>query len=150
MLAIVRPDAWNLPLFVHVLGAVALVGTLVVVLASSAGAARAGDGAALLSRLSFRTLLIGVLPSYIVMRVGAEWVASEEAVDDEWAWIGIGYITADLGALLIIISIVLSIIGLRRTRRGGGTGLGRAVGIISVLLLAAYVVAVWAMTVKPD
>ena len=31
----------------------------------------------------------------------------------------------------------------------GGVGFGRAVGIICILLLAAYIVAVWAMTAKP-
>lgn len=39
MLAVVRPDSWNLPLFLHVLGAMVLVGTLataaVALLASS-------------------------------------------------------------------------------------------------------------------
>jgi hypothetical protein len=143
MLAIVRPDAWNFPLFVHVLGAVALVGTLVVVLAVSAGAARGGDGAAVLSRLSFRTLLIGVLPSYIVMRVGAEWIASEEAVGDP-TWVGIGYITSDAGLLLLLISIGLA---WRASRRGAG---GRAVMVLAAVLLLAFAVAVWAMTTKPD
>ena len=109
-----RPDDWNLPLFVHVLGAVALVGTLVVVLAVSAGAARGGDGAATLSRLSFRTLLIGVLPSFIVMRVGAEWIASEEGVEEQ-TWVGIGYITSDVGLLLTLIAIGLA---WRASRRG--------------------------------
>ena len=70
--------------------------------------------------------------------------------DFEPAWIGVGYITADAGALLILISIILSAIGLRKLRAGGGIGLGRAVGIISILLLVAYIVAVWAMTAKPS
>lgn len=138
-----RPDAWELPLFVHVLGAVALVGTLVVVLAVSAAAARGGDGAAALSRLSFRTLLIGVLPSYIVMRVGAEWIASEEDVDDP-TWVGIGYMTSDPGLLLTLIAIGLA---WRASRRGTS---GRAVIVLVAALLLAYAVAVWAMTTKPD
>jgi hypothetical protein len=112
-----------------------------------------------LTRMGLWTLILGVLPAYILMRIGAQWTESEEfgdlegtakeALEDSW-WIGIGYITADLGAVLILVSIVLAIIGLRKTRRGGGLGLGRAVGIISALLLAAYVVAVWAMTTKPE
>jgi hypothetical protein len=143
MLAIVRPDAWNLPLFVHVLGAMALVGAMVVVLAVSAGAARGGDGAAVLSRLSFRTLLIGVLPSYIVMRVGAEWIASESAVGDP-TWVGIGYMTSDAGLLLLLIAIGLA---WRASRRGTP---GRAVAVIAAVLLVAFAVAIWAMTTKPD
>jgi hypothetical protein len=144
MFAAVRPDAWELPLFVHVLGAVMLVGTLVVVFAMSAAAVRGGDGAAVLSRLSFRALVIGVLPSYVVMRAGAEWVASEEAVDDEWAWIGIGYMTSDVGLLLTLIAIGLA---WRASRRGTPA---RAVMVLAAVLLLAFAVAIWAMTTKPE
>jgi hypothetical protein len=148
LFAIIRPDSWNLPLFVHVAGAMLLVGMLVVTLALSAGAARGGEGAAALARLSFRTLLLGVLPAYVVMRGGAEWIASEEAVGDP-TWVGIGYMTADGGLLLTLIAIGLA---WRAARRGvdGPGGLGRAVMVIAAVLLLAYAVAVWAMTAKPS
>ena len=161
MLAAIRPDSVNFPLFLHVLGAMLLVGLLLAVVAAIVIGWRRDDPDASvgLTRMGLWTVIAGVLPSYILMRVGAQWTESEEfgdlegtakeAVEDS-TWLGIGYITADLGALLLLISIVLAIIGLRRTRNGGGAGLGRAVGIISALLLAAYVVAVWAMTVKPE
>ena len=86
MFAIMRPDSWNLPLLVHVAGAMALVAALVVVLALAAHGLRRGDDAAALARPVFRTLLIGVLPAYLVMRVGAEWIYSEEALGDDAAW----------------------------------------------------------------
>lgn len=161
ILPAIRPDSVNFPLFLHVLGAMLLVGTLLAVASAIVLGWRRDDPerSAGLTRFGLWTLIAGVLPSYVLMRIGAQWVESEEfgelegaakeAVEDS-AWIGIGYITADLGALLIIVSIILSIIGLRRLRAGRGVGLGRAVGVISVLLLAAYVVAIWAMTVKPD
>jgi hypothetical protein len=157
----IRADEVNFPLFLHVLGAMLLMGTLLAVAtAILLGWRRTDpDRSVALTRFGLWTVIAGVFPSYVLMRIGAQWVEVEEfgdlegtakeAIEDS-TWIGIGYITADLGALLTIISIVLAIIGLRRTRSGGGTGLGRAVGIISVLLLAAYVVAVWAMTTKPD
>ena len=112
---------------------------------------RRPDDAAGLTRFSLRLLLMGVLPAYILMRIGAQWTESAADYPDDFepAWIGVGYITADAGALLILISIILSAIGLRKLRAGGGIGLGRAVGIISILLLAAYIIAVWAMTAKP-
>ena len=112
---------------------------------------RRPDDAAGLTRFSLRLLLMGVLPAYILMRIGAQWTeaAADYPDDFEPAWIGVGYITADAGALLILISIILSAIGLRKLRAGGGIGLGRAVGIISILLLVAYIIAVWAMTAKP-
>jgi hypothetical protein len=156
LLAAIRADEVNLPLFVHVLGAMLLVGTLLAVsTAILAGWRRTDAGEArALTRFGLWALLLGVFPSYILMRVGAQWTEAEEnlpeAIEDS-AWLGIGYITADAGALLILVSIVLSALGLRRLRgESGGTGLARAVGVIATLLLAAYVVAVWAMSAKPD
>jgi uncharacterized membrane protein len=149
---VARPDSANLPLFLHVLGAMLLVGTLLAVAAAILLAWRRTDPseATALTRLGLWTLLAGVFPSFVLMRVGAQWTESEEGLGDaKLSWIDIGYITADLGAVLTLISIVLAIIGLRRLRAGKGIGLGRAVGVISVLLLAAYLVAVWAMTTKP-
>jgi hypothetical protein len=148
MLAIVRPEGWNLPLLVHVVGAMLLVGALVVVAATTAAALRRNGDSAVLPRLSFRTLLLGVLPSYVVMRVGAEWIASEEAIGDP-GWIGIGYATADGGLLLTIIASVLAWRATRRDADGRG-GSSRAVFALSALLILAYVVAIWAMTAKPD
>ena len=144
MFAIVRPDSWNLPLLVHVAGAMLLVGALVVVLAVTAGALRRGEDAAVLMRQAFRALLLGVLPAWLVMRVGSQWVESEEAVGDS-SWIGIGYGTSEGGLLLILIATGLA---WRATRRGAA-GSGRAVVGLSALLLVAFVVAIWAMTAKP-
>jgi hypothetical protein len=147
--AVVRPDSWGLPLLVHVGGAMLLVGALVVVLAVTAGALRRGDDAAVLTRLGFRGLLLGVLPAYVVMRAGAEWIGSKESVGDDATWIGIGYGVADGGLLLAIIATVLA---WRATRRGaaGPGGSGRAVVVLSALLIVAYALAIWAMTTKPD
>jgi hypothetical protein len=152
MLAAMRPDEVNVPLFLHVLGAMVLVGALfAVALATALGWGRPDDAAAL-TRFSLRTLLIGVFPAWILMRVGAQWTESEENLPEgfEPAWLDIGYITAEAGGLLILISMVLSALGLRKLRAGSGLGFGRAVGIISILLLAAYIIAVWAMSAKPD
>ena len=148
----IRPDEVNFPLFLHVLGAMLLVGLLLAIVSAVMVGWRRDDPAASLglTRMALWTLILGVFPSYLLMRIGAQWTESKEGLGDaSLAWIDIGYMTADLGALLTLISIVLAIIGLRRTRRGGGLGLGRAVGIISALLLVAYVIAVWAMTTKP-
>ena len=89
------------------------------------------------------------------MRIGAEWIYSKENwddVDEEPAWLGIGFITAELGGLLLLISIILTGIGMRRLRRADAekSVLVQIGGVIVTLLLLAYVVAVWAMTAKPD
>lgn len=149
MLASVRPDDINVALLVHVVGAMAMVGALV----TAAAAALVGwrDETASLLRLSSKTLLFVALPAFIVMRVGAEWAFFEENLDDapELAWVDIGYITSDLGGLLLLIALILGGIGLRRTRSGGGSGLLKASGVIAALLVVIYVVAIWAMGAKP-
>ena len=152
MLASIRPDEVNFPLFLHVFGAMLLVGTLFAVALATVLAWRRPDDAVGLTRFSLRTLLMGVLPAYLLMRIGAQWTESKENFPDDFdpAWLGIGYITADAGALLVLISLILAAFGLRKLRsESGGVGFGRAVGVICILLLAAYIVAVWAMTAKP-
>jgi hypothetical protein len=148
-----RPDSADFPLFLHVLGAMLLVGSLFAVAAAILIGWRRTDpvDATGITRLGLWTLLIGVVPSFVLMRVAAQWVVSEEGLDeDEPTWVEIGYITTEPAILVLLVAIVLSIIGLLRLRRGSGLGLGRAVGIISTVLLAVYVFAVWAMTTKPD
>ena len=153
MLAAIRPDSVNLPLLIHVLGAMLLVGTLLGVTLVTVLGWRSPDNAPGLSRFALKMLLLGVLPAYILMRVGAQWTESEQNYPDDFepSWLGVGYITADAGALLILISLILAAIGLRKLRDGstGGVRFARIVGVISIILLAAYVVAVWAMTTKP-
>ena len=146
-----RSDSIDIALFVHVIGAMVLVGGLL----TAATAAIVGwkDEGVALRRFSYWTLLAVAFPGYIVMRIGAEWTYVEENLDDlpdDPAWIGIGYITADLGALLLLIALILGGIGLRKSRTGGGGGLLKTSGVVATLLVAAYVVAVWAMGAKPN
>jgi hypothetical protein len=151
VLAAVRPDDINVALLVHVLGAMVLVGALVT--AATAGIVGWRDEAVTLRRLSYKTLLFVALPAFVVMRIGAEWIYSKEQFDElpeDPGWIGIGYVTSDLGGLLLLIALILGGIGLRRSRTGGGGGLLKASSVIATLLVAVYIVAVWAMGGKPD
>jgi hypothetical protein len=149
IVAAIRPDDWNFALLIHVLGAMVLVGALV--LAASALLFAWRGGSASLVRLGFRALLLGALPGWILMRVGAEWIASKEDLTDSTvSWIEIGYNAADVGLLVILVSTVLGGFAMRRASGGGGSGgLGRASGVLVSLLLVVYVVAIWAMTTKP-
>jgi hypothetical protein len=153
VVAAIRDGSVNFPLFLHVLGAMLLIGTLAAVAFATIVGWRSPERAGGLSRFGLKALLIGVLPAYLLMRIGAQWTESQENFPDDFdpAWLGIGYITADIGALFVLISIILSAIGLRRSRDDSarGVALARIVGVICVVLLAAYLIAVWAMTTKP-
>ena len=150
VLASVRPDSFDFPLFLHVLGATVLVGGLLAG-ASALGFAR-GDVRFL--RLGYWTLLAVSLPGWILMRAGGQWIASREGWTkkdvDEPTWLGIGFLLGDLGGLILLISLILGGVGVYRLRQGKGSGLLKATLWLSLLLLAAYVVAVWAMSGKPD
>jgi hypothetical protein len=149
VLAAIRPDSVNFPLLVHVLGATVLVGGLATALIAQGLAWRRDDpGAAAFTRLSFRALLLAALPGYIVMRVGAEWIYREagwDELDPAPSWIDVGYITADLGAVVLLIALILGGLAARRT----SSMLARIATVLTTILLVAYVIAVWAMTAKP-
>ena len=152
MLALLRPDEFNHPLLLHVAGAMIFVGALVAAGAALTQAARVGPGeGAGLSRFGFRSLLYAALPAFIAMRVGAQWVASEEGLaDSDAAWIALGYISTEGGLLLLIAATVTAGLTARRFENNDPrTGLSRVAPILTLLLVALYVVVIWAMTAKP-
>jgi hypothetical protein len=86
-----------------------------------------------------------------VMRIGAEWVLGRENLNENAAWIGIGFSTADLGGLLLIIATILTGLGARRLRSGGGGARLATTGTFIVgFVIVIYTIAVWAMTTKPS
>ena len=127
VLAAVRPDAWNFPLLIHVAGAMLLVGSLVLAGSALIFAWRDNGGGTLV-RLGYRSLLLGVIPGWIVMRAGAQWIASKEHLENSnLSWVGIGFGTSEGGALLIIIATVLAALAWRRAARDEAVG-GSAMG----------------------
>ena len=149
MFAAIRPDDWDLPLLVHVAGAMLLVAAVVVTAAVMGAALRRDDGTAVLTRLAFRSLLLGVIPAYVVMRAGAEWIASKENAPDDASWVGLGRSIADGGLLLALVATLLAWRSTRRADGDPGWPM-RAAAILCTLLLVGYVVAIWAMTTKPS
>jgi hypothetical protein len=150
-LAAIRPDDWNLPLFLHVLGAMVLVGGLF----SCAGILAYARGAEGMLRLGYWSLLGIALPGWVLMRIGAEWIYTKEGWDDlpagaEPSWLETGGFIADVGGLVLLVALVAGGIGMYRLRAGRGVGLLKVTLVLSVVLLAAYLVAVWAMAGKPD
>jgi hypothetical protein len=152
VLLAIRPDSWNLPLLVHVVGAMVLVGGLF----AGAGALAFGRRDPSLLLLGYRSLLAVALPGWILMRAGAQWIYVEQGWDDlpdtvdEPRWLAIGGAIADVGGAVFLVTLVVGAVGVRRLRAGRGTGLLGVTLALSVLLLAAYLVAAWAMAGKPD
>jgi hypothetical protein len=151
VVAAVRPDSWNFPLLVHVLGAMILVGGLV----ASAGLLAYARGEAKLLRLGYWSLLVVSVPGWVLLRIGAAWISSREGWDDvpshlQPSWLGIGFLVADGGAVVLLLALILGGVGLLRLRAGGGAGLLKATLVLSTVLLAADLVAVWAMAGKPS
>jgi hypothetical protein len=145
------------PLLLHILGASILVGGLIVALSVQlVGWARETPAGALqLARIGFFSLLCVALPGWILMRVGAQWIWSEQGWDDvpeEPAWLGIGWITGDFGGLLVLASVILAGLGARKLRRSEATTstLVRIATVLTTIALIAYVITVWAMSAKPD
>ena len=144
VLAAIRPDDWNFALFLHVLSAMTLFGAVVLAVVSVAGNSQAG------LRLGFRSLLIGAIPSWIAMRLSAQWIASKENLLDEGvetpAWVDIGFMTSEGSLLFLIAATVCAGIAARRERGGG---LRTATVVLVGITIVAYVVALWAMSTKP-
>jgi len=151
LLAAIRPDEWELPLFIHVFGALTLIGAVVLATAMLFTAWR--DASAANLRLAVRALTLGVIPAWVVLRGSAEWIADKEGwndVDDPPDWIDLGYMAGDVGFLLILLSTLFGWLALRKARADGSpSGTVRAAAILIAVLLVLNLVALWAMTTKP-
>ena len=54
---------------------------------------------------------------------------------NEPGWIGIGYGTADLGGILILLATILTGVGMRKLRGGGGGGLAKTATVLAAMLV---------------
>ncbi len=153
MLAAIRPGEQDFALLLHLVGATVVFGALL----ASATSLLLARGETRLLRLGYFSLLFVGLPGLILMRLAGQWLYNLQHWDDlpdqidEPAWLGIGFVVADWGGLLFLLSLALGGVGIYRLRQGkSATGLLNATMLISLVLIVAYVVAVWAMTGKPD
>jgi len=132
------------PLFLHVLGATLLFGALLAVTTLGFASMRVVEHGPLLRRLAFTIMLAGVWPSYILMRVGAQWVLSREGLDENTpGWVGVGFLVSDAGIVVLLVLTLLGWLGRRRPRVSTWFA-----GLAAVYLVALGV-AVFAMSAKP-
>ena len=145
MLAALRPDSWALPLFLHVLGAILLFGGIASLVVLSFAGLRAAEQAALLRRVAFVTTLVLVWPSFVLMRIGAQWILAREGLDRNTpGWVGVGFAVSDAGVLVLLILTLLGWLALRRQPRAAPF-----FAWLSLIYLVALAVEWWAMSAKP-
>jgi hypothetical protein len=133
------------PLFLHVLGAMMLVGAvLTVVLASWVAWSRPDLG--VLRRVTWTTLVAVGLPSYLVMRLAGQWIYSEEGFTgkNDPTWLGVGFGVADLGLLLLLVTLGVAF----WWKRAGKALAGRLVAVLSSVYLVLLAIAWLAMSGK--
>lgn len=148
MLAAIRPDSFNLPLFLHVLGATLTFGTTATVaILGFAGTKADPERSLWLRGLAFKIAFFFLVPAFIVMRAAAQWIVDKEYPGSTKTpgWVDVGFIVTEPGALLIIVLLVLSFLASRRpTGRAAA-----AVPWLATIYLVALGVAWFAMTGKP-
>ena len=142
MVALIRPDAWNFPLFLHVLGAIALVGAIAATLALALSSQRW----AWLRRITLRTVLLVVIPAWLLMRLAGQWEDSRSSIGDGKGWLDVGYIVGDAGVLFLLLTAIVAWIGARKPERRWP---GQLVAVLAGVYLAALLVAMFAMSGKP-
>jgi hypothetical protein len=145
MLAALRPDSFDLPLFLHVFGATVLFGATATIAIAGYASRRSPDNSALLARVVVGTWLLGILPAFILMRAGAASIVDKEFPGnaDTPGWVDVGFIVSEPGALLLIIVGILAWISIRKGR------VLLAVPILASIYLLALAVAWFAMSGKP-
>jgi hypothetical protein len=144
VIAAVRPTSWDLPLFLHVAGAMTLVGVVSTTLVLAfAGVRRPGER--VLARGAFLSLL-AALPAWVIMRIGAEWTYSKEHFTghNDPTWLGIGFAAADAGLIILLVGVGIAYAWSRQLRPWAP----RALSGIGTLYLALLTLAWLAMTGK--
>jgi hypothetical protein len=92
-----RPHSFDLPLFLHVLGAMTLFGAILATMVTTWAGNR---------RAAWVSILTAV-PAYVLMRGAAQWIYSKEGFTGHGdpSWLGIGFAIADAGLLVLLVTI---------------------------------------------
>jgi uncharacterized cupredoxin-like copper-binding protein len=153
VLGAIRPAGQDFPVLLHIVGATIVFGALLASVSSLALA----RGQVRLLRVGYFSLLFVALPGWILMRLSGEWIYRKQGWNSlphdlkDTTWLRIGFGVADYGGVIFLVALVLGGVAMRRVRNGeSGTGLLRITTGIALVIAVAFVVAVWAMTGKPN
>jgi hypothetical protein len=130
------------PLFLHVLGAMTLFGTMIAAVVLSSVAWKRPD-AAFLRRATFLALVVSI-PAWIVLRVFAQIILNDEDYDKDPTWVGIGFVATEPGLLILLIALGCAF----WWKRSGKPVAGRIVAVLSGVYLVLLAVAMLAMSGK--
>jgi hypothetical protein len=132
------------PLFLHVLGAMTLVGAVLTAVIVSWVAWRR-PGTTVLARTAFASLVFVGVPAYVVMRIFAQVIESDEGYKHNLpSWITIGQGVADGGLVLLLVTAGTAFWWLRT----GKPVAGRIVAGLSSVYLVLLAIAWLAMSGK--
>jgi hypothetical protein len=146
MIAFVRPDSWNVPLFLHIFGAIALFGAMGTALTLAWAGRRAGSPS-VLAHGAFGTLLLVALPAWLLMFVFGSVTESREHLPDGVNWVEVPSMIASVG-LLVLLAATGAAFSWRRSP--AGIWQPRALAVLSAAYIATLALAWWVMTTKPD
>lgn len=139
-------EAFSWPLFLHVLGAMLLVGAVLsVIIVACAGWRR--PGAPALRRSAFWALLAVAVPAWVVTRVFAQLIYADEKSGfggHDPAWVKIGFDVADGGLIVLLLALGASF----WWWRGGRPLANRILTGLSSVYLVLLTVALLAMSGK--
>jgi hypothetical protein len=145
VIAAVRAHSLDLPLFIHVFGAMLLFGAAL----AAAGLAVAGwrrPQVPALAASAFWSLLAVAVPSWVVMYIGAMWIHSKEFKGgaSDPTWISVGFAVAEPGLLILLAATGVAFWWMR----SGKAIAGRIVAGLSCVYLVLLAVAWLAMSGK--
>ncbi len=136
MIAFSRPF---LPLFLHVLGAMTLVGAVFAALIASAAAWRRPD-TPVLRRVAWIALATVAIPAFVVMRGAGQWIYSKEGWSghNDPTWLGIGFAVGDMGLLVLVVTAATAYWWKRSSKPVAGRILLGLSSVYLVLLAVAW------------
>lgn len=145
MLATVRPDDWNLVLVFHLLGALALMGGLLIVALVSPKA----SGSPSLQRFVLLVIAVLTWPGLILATLLGHTLESDEGT--KGTWLDVAAPLSEIAGVVGLVALtVLAWLGLRKAREGTDWRPARLIPVVAVILFAVYVGVLFLMTAKPS